>query len=61
MWLQKITTREPDDQQLEIALLSIRKTLWRERMDRDGAAPPIGARGLEVFAHAAEVDLPLVA
>jgi uncharacterized protein YqhQ len=32
MWLQKITTREPDDQQLEIALISIRKTLWREQM-----------------------------
>ncbi len=36
MWLQKITTREPDDSQLEIALISIRKTLWRERADREG-------------------------
>jgi uncharacterized protein YqhQ len=61
MWLQKITTREPDDSQLEIALLSIRKTLWRERMDRDGSALPIGARGVEVFADAAAVDLPLAA
>ncbi len=61
MWLQKITTREPDDSQLEIALVSIRKTLWRERADREGAALPIGARGLEVYANAAEVELPLVA
>src|SRR5690606_9190961 len=37
MWLQKITTREPDDAQLEVALLSIRKTLWREGMGQ--AAP----------------------
>jgi len=59
MWLQKITTREPDDQQLEIALLSIRKTLWRERMGAD--APPIGARGVEVYPTGSEVDLPLIA
>jgi hypothetical protein len=59
MWLQKLTTREPDDQQLEIALVSIRKTLWRERMGAD--APPIGARGVEVYGSAAEIDLPLVA
>ncbi len=59
MWLQKITTREPDDGQLEIALLSIRKTLWRERMGAD--APPIGARGVEVYPSGSEVDLPLIA
>lgn len=61
MLLQKITTREPDDQQLEIALISIRKTLWRERMDKAGGAPPIGARGVEVYADASQVDLPLAA
>ncbi len=59
MWLQKITTREPDDQQLEIALLSIRKTLWREQMGAE--APPIGARGVEVYPSGTEVDLPLIA
>ena len=59
MWLQKITTREPDDQQLEIALISIRKTLWREKMGK--GAPPIGARGIEVYPSGGEVDLPLVA
>jgi uncharacterized protein YqhQ len=52
MWLQKITTREPDDSQLEIALASIRKTLWRERQD---GAP----RGIEVFRSYAELELPI--
>ena len=61
MLLQKITTKEPDDQQLEIALISIRKTLWRERMDKAGGALPIGARGVEVYADASQVDLPLAA
>lgn len=30
--LQRITTREPTDDQLEVALVAIRKTLWREQM-----------------------------
>ena len=53
LWLQKITTREPDDAQLEVALVSIRKTLWRERSGEAAEG------GVEVFASAAEVDLPL--
>jgi uncharacterized protein YqhQ len=61
MWLQKITTREPDDSQLEIALVSIRKTLWRERMGREGSALPIGAGAVEVYGSAGEIDLPLAA
>ena len=28
--MQKITTAEPDDAQLEVALASLRATLWRE-------------------------------
>ncbi len=52
MWLQKITTREPTDDQLEIALISIRKTLWRER---SGEAAPAG---IQIYRSAAEVDLP---
>ena len=35
--VQKITTIEPDDQQLEVALASLRATLWRE--DAEAAAP----------------------
>ncbi len=30
LMLQHITTREPDDSQLEIALVALQKTLWRE-------------------------------
>jgi uncharacterized protein YqhQ len=60
MWLQRITTKEPDDSQLEIALISIRKTLWREAQ---GELPSKqeGGLGYEVFASADEIDLPLVA
>jgi uncharacterized protein YqhQ len=53
LWLQKITTREPDDAQLEVALLSIRKTLWRERTGEAAAG------GVEIYSSAAEVALPL--
>ncbi len=58
MWLQKITTREPDDDQLEIALLSIRKTLWREAQGESDAKLD---GEVEVFASASDVDLPLAA
>jgi len=57
MWLQKITTKEPDDEQLEVALISIRKVLWRERLGDD--AGPVGAGGVEVYPSAASIDLPL--
>jgi uncharacterized protein YqhQ len=49
--LQHITTREPNDDQLEIALLSIRKTLWRERQ-----TTTIAGDDLVVYRTAAEVD-----
>ncbi|RJO67833.1 MAG: DUF1385 domain-containing protein [Myxococcales bacterium] len=32
LWLQLITTQEPDDSQLEVALVALRKALWRERV-----------------------------
>lgn len=54
MWLQKITTREPTDEQLEVALISIRKTLWRER---SGVAAPAG---IEIYRSAADCDLPVL-
>jgi uncharacterized protein YqhQ len=37
--IQKITTIEPDDDQLEIALASLRATLWREQVGADKAKP----------------------
>lgn len=60
MWLQKITTREPDDSQLEIALISIRKTLWREQQGDEGRES-LGDGSYEVFVNTDEIDLPLVA
>ena len=36
--VQKITTAEPDDAQLEVALASLRATLWREAA-REAPAP----------------------
>ena len=57
MWLQKITTKEPDDDQLEVALISIRKVLWREKLGDE--AGPVGAGGIEVYASAESIDLPL--
>lgn len=38
LMLQHITTREPDDQQLEIALAALRMTLWREEQVQAGHA-----------------------
>ncbi len=32
MFVQKLTTRPPTDEQLEVALASLQKTLWRERV-----------------------------
>lgn len=34
LWLQRLTTREPDDDQLAVALAALRKTLWREKAIR---------------------------
>ena len=36
LWMQKITTREPSDDMLEIALVSLRKALWREKHGLEG-------------------------
>jgi uncharacterized protein YqhQ len=37
--VQKITTAEPDDSQLEVALASLRATLWREEAQTAPAKP----------------------
>ena len=46
LWIQRITTRKPTDDQLEVAVIAIEKTLWREQQRaKDGAdaTPPTGA------------------
>jgi uncharacterized protein YqhQ len=54
MLMQRLTTREPDDDQLEVALTALRKTVWREELA--SAQPPevppdqpANVRTLEVF------------
>jgi uncharacterized protein YqhQ len=48
--LQNLTTREPDDSQVEVAILALRKTLWRERVSEE--IP--GARETRIFANFSE-------
>jgi uncharacterized protein YqhQ len=38
MWLQRITTKEPDDQQLEIAIVALREALMYDVVDEKQAA-----------------------
>ena len=38
MWLQKITTKEPDDQQLEIAIVALKEALLFDVVDEKQAA-----------------------
>ncbi|MBT8495638.1 MAG: DUF1385 domain-containing protein [Deltaproteobacteria bacterium] len=57
MWLQKITTKEPDDQQLEIALISIRKVIWRELLGDE--AGPIGEGGVDTYPSIEAIELPV--
>ncbi|MDP8257019.1 MAG: DUF1385 domain-containing protein [Candidatus Alcyoniella australis] len=36
IWFQHLTTREPTDDQVEIALIALRKVLWREQVGESG-------------------------
>lgn len=46
--LQKITTREPSDDQLEIALVALKRALWYE----EGAPPSASAGGVRTYKEA---------
>jgi uncharacterized protein YqhQ len=53
LWLQLITTSEPDDDQLEVALVSLRKALWREQI---GITSLDEAKGrIEIYKSAADI------
>jgi uncharacterized protein YqhQ len=39
LWLQKLTTREPDDQQLEVAIIALQKVLEIEERSRQSEQP----------------------
>jgi uncharacterized protein YqhQ len=49
LWLQRLTTREPTDDQMEVALVALQKALWREQV-----AEEVAAGGLQVFASYAD-------
>ncbi len=54
--VQKITTIEPDDDQLEIALASMRATLWRENVGTEKALPGDDAEILAFPSYASLVE-----
>lgn len=54
--VQKITTIEPDDDQLEIALASMRATLWRENVGTERALPGHEAEVLAFPSYASLVE-----
>lgn len=60
MWMQRLTTREPGDAELEVALTALRKAWWREQLAvkaADSVAENDASRAatIEVFAHFEEV------
>ena len=56
--VQKITTIEPDDEQLEIALASMRATLWREEVGVEKALPAGPAEVLSFPKYESLVEAP---
>ncbi|HYO75038.1 MAG TPA: DUF1385 domain-containing protein, partial [Thermoanaerobaculia bacterium] len=38
MWLQRITTKEPDDKQLEIAIIALKEALLYDAIEPEQAA-----------------------
>ena len=52
MLMQRLTTRQPDSEQQEVALTALRKAVWREEQVSDkGASFKIRSRQLETFAN----------
>lgn len=58
MLMQRLTTREPTDDQLEVSLAALRKTLWREAQQDQSEKP--SADKLENFESFAQVKEALV-
>lgn len=57
LMMQKITTKEPSDAQLEVALASLRKVLWREAVGADAPAPAADApEGVEFVSDYLTID-----
>lgn len=57
--LQKLTTKEPDDQQLEVALASLRQVLYLEKTGKAGAGVlAVGAEPVFEIAALSEIRVP---
>ncbi|MBK7395486.1 MAG: DUF1385 domain-containing protein [Myxococcales bacterium] len=56
--VQKITTIEPDDAQLEIALASMRATLWREKVGPETKKPTSDSEVLAFPSYEALLETP---
>lgn len=57
MLMQRLTTRQPGDGELEVALAALRKAVWREaEAKRDAALAVRGPARLEVFPDFAAVE-----
>jgi uncharacterized protein YqhQ len=41
VWLQNITTKEPDDQQLEVAIVALKESLKLEPQPQEAAVAPL--------------------
>jgi uncharacterized protein YqhQ len=56
LWLQRLTTAEPDDSQLEVALTALRTTLFRERSHEVAE----NSDEIKIFPSYQEVQLPVL-
>jgi uncharacterized protein YqhQ len=59
LWLQRLTTQEPDDHQLEIALTALRQTLFRERSLK-ATQPTEDTDEVKIYATYQAVELPVL-
>jgi uncharacterized protein YqhQ len=54
---QKITTKRPTDEMLEVSILSLKKCLWREKQVQDGAPVPTSSETMYPNFAAAVAEL----
>ena len=59
LWTQRITTREPDEKQIEVALAALKLVLWREGLPEHGTVAAGGE--VRLFANLAEIEVSLQA
>jgi uncharacterized protein YqhQ len=49
IWLQHLTTRRPTDDMIEVALISLRKCLWREQVTTTAPAAGEPERAVNMY------------